>query len=58
MKKILLSVLSITTFDLVSFYKAFISTIGDKTIDDTFNLDVSPVAAEFASVTKASIKSK
>ena len=38
--------------------KSFFSTIGDKAIDDTFNLDVSLVATESGSVTKASIKGK
>ncbi|MCF2517773.1 YceI family protein [Dyadobacter sp. CY351] len=36
--------------------KTFFSAIGDKAIDDTFNLDVSLIATESASTTKASVK--
>jgi len=36
--------------------KSFFSTIGDKAIDDTFNLDVTLIASDAASSAKASIK--
>ena len=47
-----------TKYDIKYNSKSFFSSIGDKAIDDTFNLDVSLVASESGSVTKASLKGK
>ncbi|WP_221391474.1 YceI family protein [Dyadobacter sp. NIV53] len=47
-----------TKYDIKYNSKSFFSTIGDKAIDDNFNLDVSLVATQSSSVTKASTKSK
>ncbi|WP_439559019.1 YceI family protein [Dyadobacter sp.] len=45
-----------TKYDIKYNSKTFFSSIGDKAIDDTFNLDVSLVASESASSAKASLK--
>lgn len=45
-----------TKYDIRYNSKSFFSTIGDKAIDDTFNLDVSLIASDATSAAKASIK--